>query len=228
MTSRNVIRHSEFEMPSPSNHLLVFLKAPLPGQVKTRLAEEVGAETSCAIYCRLVEVLLRSLSALHAGSETGAPASDDPQIALHFTPDDASEKIRPWLQPGWALRPQGDGSLGERLERAVAGSFQRGAGKVVVIGSDCPEVTAVDIHNAFHQLEKHDVALGPATDGGYWLIGLNGPQPPLFCDMPWSTDQLLAKTLARADGLKLRVVLLRTLSDVDTLSDWRRVEPTLP
>src|SRR5262249_24760372 len=126
--------------------------------------------------------------------------------------------------------PQGPGDLGERLSRAFRDAFASGARRVVVIGSDCPDVTPADIHAAWAALEAHDVVLGPAIDGGYWLIGLQALHEPLFRGVRWSTSTVLTQTLALCHQQGLRVHRLRELSDVDTEEDWRRflanAEPT--
>jgi len=90
----------------------------------------------------------------------------------------------------------------------------------IVIGSDCPSINLTDISDAHEALEKHDVVLGPAVDGGYWLIGLRVPCPALFDGIRWSTDNILKETLARSEKARLSVYLLHELADVDTEEDW--------
>jgi len=189
--------------------LIIFVKAPRAGQVKTRLAQEIGAEAACAAYRRLDEDLFRSLQALDC-------------VEVRYTPDDAREEIQPWLAKGWSAQPQGDGDLGTRLERAFDEAFAAGARRVVAIGSDCPEVNAADIGAAWEALQSSDAVIGPATDGGYWLIGLRGTQPALFRGMTWSTEGVLAETLKRARAAGVLVEQLHALGDVDTADDWRR------
>ena len=92
--------------------------------------------------------------------------------------------------------------------------------RVVIIGSDCPEVTTGDIRAAWRELRTHDVVLGPATDGGYWLIGLRQTRPELFAGIAWSSETVLAETLRRAKSAGLHIQLLRILADVDTAEDW--------
>ena len=196
-------------MRTHASRLVVFLKAPRAGAVKTRLAEALGADAACAAYRRLVQTLLEKLVPL-------------PRVELCFTPVAASAEIRPWLRPGWSAVPQSAGDLGERLHAAFAEHFISDAQHVVIIGSDCPDVTATDIEDAWLALEGHDVVLGPALDGGYWLIGLRAPQPALFTTMPWSTDRVFGETMRRARESNLRVATLRELSDVDTAADWER------
>jgi len=187
--------------------LIVFVKAPRPGHVKTRLAETLGAEAACAAYRRLVETQLHQLSSL-------------PEVELRFAPDDAVAEIQPWLRPSWRARPQGDGDLGRRLRSAFAEAFAAGNKAVVIVGSDCPEVTAADIREAWRELRTFDLVVGPATDGGYWLIGLRQPQPALFEGIRWSSEFVLAETLARARARRQRIQLLRILTDVDTAKEW--------
>ncbi len=189
--------------------LIVFLKAPRPGFVKTRLSATLGARQACEAYRHLVETLLRQLAVLK-------------NVELCFAPDDAGSEIKPWAQTDWRLAAQGPGDLGRRLDRAFARTFDEGTGRVVVIGSDCPDVSPGDIQAAWTALLSHDVVLGPATDGGYWLIGLRAPQPGLFADVAWSTNGVLDETLERSRAAGLKTLLLRKLTDVDTEADWRR------
>lgn len=196
-------------MSAHARRLVVFLKAPRPGSVKTRLAETLGADAACAAYRQLVETLLVHLAPLHA-------------VELCFTPADASAEISPWLRADWSAAPQSAGDLGRRLHAAFTEHFLADAERVVIIGSDCPAVTATDIEDAWRALDGHDVVLGPALDGGYWLIGLRAPQAALFSEMPWSTNAVFAETMHRARESDLRVALLRELSDVDTAADWER------
>ena len=120
------------------------------------------------------------------------------------------------------MAPQGGGDLGTRLTRTFAEHFAQGAERVVVIGADCPELTAADIAAALDALKVCDVVLGPALDGGYWLVGLRAPQPGLFREIAWSTTEVLAQTEAKARAAGLSVRRLRALSDVDTFDDWQR------
>jgi len=188
--------------------LIVFVKAPRPGSVKTRLAQAIGAQSACAAYSRMVAALLNQLRSLDA-------------VELCFTPQDAADEIRHWLREGWTIRPQVNGDLGRRLGSAFEHSFNSGARQVVVIGSDCPAVTAEDVRKAWEGLQTHDVVLGPATDGGYWLIGLRQTQPALFQAIPWSSGQVFPETIKRIRQCGLRVQILRELRDLDTEADWR-------
>lgn len=194
------------------SRLIIFLKAPRPGFVKTRLAAALGPDGACAAYVSLVETLLHRLR-------------NRTEVELRFTPDDAAGEVRPWARPGWRLEPQGRGDLGDRLLRAVEAAFHDGCGQVTVIGADCPEVSSRDIDKAGELLNegKADIVLGPANDGGYWLIAMKRLVADLFLSMPWSTDRVLIETVTRARGLGHTVKELRTLTDVDDVADWERI-----
>ncbi len=191
-----------------SDLLNLFVKAPRPGTVKTRLAQTIGANAAGAAYRTLVETLLAKLVSLDA-------------VVLRFAPDDAAAEIGAWSRPGWSMQPQGTGDLGRRLEAAFRDGFAAGARSVVIIGSDCPDVSADDVRAAWAALESNDVVLGPARDGGYWLIGLREARGELLEGISWSTDAVLQETLQRARAAQLQVQLLRELTDVDTETEWR-------
>lgn len=194
---------------APHGRIITFLKAPHPGAVKSRLAASLDAPAAAAIYRTLIT---RTLTALRTFTS----------VELRHTPDDAAVELQPLLRTGWRLRPQGPGDLGERLERAFSDAFREGARAAVVLGTDAPEIEARDLADAFRALEAADVVLGPALDGGYWLVGLRRSAPFLFHDMPWSTAEVARLTRERAQANHLAIRELRTLSDIDTLEDWRR------
>jgi len=188
----------------------IFLKAPRPGGVKTRIAHSLGPDAACAIYRELVGQVLHNLREL-------------PDIELRFTPEDpqATAEIDPWLHPGWTALGQGPGDLGQRMANAIRHGLQRQFPAVIVIGSDCPEVRASDIQSAAQALSNgSDVVLGPAEDGGYWLIAAKANHPSLFNGIEWSTERVLQQTLDAAEASNLKVQQLRTLRDIDTAPDW--------
>ncbi|MBC8001448.1 MAG: TIGR04282 family arsenosugar biosynthesis glycosyltransferase [Opitutaceae bacterium] len=195
-----------------ASRLVVFVKAARPGFVKTRLARTLGDEAACVVYRELVAAVLGNITVI-------------PSVELRFSPDDAMDVVESWAQPGWTMQPQGAGNLGERMHRAFIDHFENGAERVVIIGSDSPEISTTDISDAWDALVRRDVVLGPALDGGYWLIGLRRHRFELFDGISWSTESVLRETLARVDQMKLTFHLLRQLSDVDTQADvraWRR------
>lgn len=202
--------------------LAVFVKDPRPGTVKSRLAAAIGAEAAAAVYRVLAEGVVRRT----------APRRDAYDRVIVFDPEEAGGAVGEWLGvPAALLLPQSGGDIGARMERAFAALFQRGARRVVLIGTDVPALAFEDIRGALESLDEHDVAIGPATDGGYYLIALKRPQPELFREMRWSSGDVLASTLDRAAGRDLSVRALRPMGDVDTVADlaaeWERIRPLL-
>jgi uncharacterized protein len=202
--------------------LAIFVKEPRPGAVKSRLAAAIGRDAAAAVYRVMAEEVVRRT----------APPRDQYDRVLAFDPPSAGAAVGDWLGVEAALLlPQSPGDIGRRMERAFAEIFGRGARRVAVVGTDVPALAGEDVHDALESLDDHDVAIGPATDGGYYLIALKGPHPELFEGIAWSGPAVLAGTLDRASRANLSVRVLRTLGDVDTVDDlaaeWPRVRPLL-
>lgn len=183
--------------------LVIFAKYPEPGRVKTRLARTIGEGRAVALYKEMVETVVRRTT----------PIGSEYRQVLCFDPPGRRGDFQRWF-PDLELSPQVSGDLGRRMEAAFRGSF---ADRIVIIGSDCPDVDRDLIVEAFQKLEKSDVVIGPATDGGYYLIGLKKEEPDLFRDIAWSTGRVLEQTKDRAQGLHLRVKTLPILSDLDEI-----------
>ncbi len=200
--------------------LLVFLKSPVPGTVKTRLIPALGADAAADLYRVLAGQALRRTW----------PGEGEYERLLCFAPRDARARVESWL-PGEVCVPQAEGDLGQRMLVAFEEAFRRGAERVAIIGSDVPWVSRDHVTRAFELLERSDVVLGPAPDGGYYLLGLSRPIPSLFHGIPWSTPAVLSVTSARAAGLGLSLGLLDPLPDIDTIADvgreWDRLRPLL-
>ena len=200
----------------PRRVLLVFARAPRPGRVKTRLAADLGEERAAAVY--------RALGRGVVDRVRGGPWRT---WIVHDPPDAAAAaEVEAWLgAEGLELHPQDPGDLGRRMERAFDRAFRAGARRVAVVGTDAPDVDAAHVGAALDALDDADVVLGPAADGGYWLLALARPRPELFRDVPWSTAQVLGVTRRRAAALGLRVRELEVLTDVDVAADlppgWR-------
>jgi rSAM/selenodomain-associated transferase 1 len=194
--------------------LVVFVKHPSPGAVKTRLVPALGAERAAALYRALVEHVLEATS----------PQAREYERLVFYDPPEAAAAMRQWLVAG-RLRRQRGGGLGERMVDAFARAFERGAGRVVLAGSDVPTLARADVTAAFAALQDQDVVLGPALDGGYYLVGLRAPQPSLFEGVAWSTPHVLEQTLERAAAAGLRVARLQVKADVDTPADLRTAWP---
>jgi rSAM/selenodomain-associated transferase 2/rSAM/selenodomain-associated transferase 1 len=187
----------------------IFAKIPEPGRVKTRLAADIGDAAATAIYRRL-------------GRDT-VDALRGPGLEVVVYVDPAGEPARAaaadWLGPeGLEFRPQAQGDLGARMDAALTECLGR-AKLACVIGTDTPGIDRSTMAEAFEALERHDVVIGPATDGGYYLIGLRRPTPHLFSEISWSTDSVLSQTLERAGDIGASVTLLGQKSDVDVLAD---------
>ena len=201
--------------------LIVFLKRPRAGEVKTRLARSLGAPLAARLYRVLAETEVLNT----------APTADAEYDRLFaFTPADAAEEMNAWL-PGNVWLPQEGRDLGERMARAMEAAFDRGAGRVAIIGSDVPWVSRELVLEAFAALDDHEVALGPALDGGYYLIALAQPAGGVFESIAWSTDTVTSETLRRVAERGWTHGALETLPDIDTLDDlrreWHRIEPLI-
>jgi len=191
----------------------IFAKAPIPGRVKTRLADDVGPSAAAEVYWQMgIKIVAATAGSSH-------------RSVLWFTPPEEAAYVREWLDRVAHLefRPQVGRDLSARLTHAFARHFADGARRVVIIGTDCPGVSRHLIHQAFTALGRRDMVLGPALDGGYYLIGLAAPHAALFRGISWSTGSVAAQTRTRADALGLSCHLLRPLRDVDTARDARAV-----
>jgi uncharacterized protein len=185
----------------------VFLKAPRPGTVKTRLAAEIGERQAMRLYRLMAS---RTLSSVR---ETGFHAT------VWFAPADALAEMRHWVGESWDLRPQASGDLGARLEAATQ-AVPAGSGWIA-IGADCPRLDAELLRVAAAVIARGEIALGPSEDGGYYLIGGPTPLPPVFGGIAWSTHGVLQETRARLTRTGARWRELPTLRDVDTAADAR-------
>jgi rSAM/selenodomain-associated transferase 1 len=196
--------------------LAVFVKLPRPGAVKTRLAAEIGPDAAADLYRALAEHVL----------EATTPRAGEYERLVFFDPPEAAEAMRVWL-PGLRLLAQAGEDLGARMSDAFARAFARGASRVAIVGTDAPGVSRETVGAALLALEAADVVVGPAEDGGYYLLALRQPRPELLSGIAWSTPRVAAQTRARAATLQLRVRELPALRDVDTLDDLRDEWPRL-
>lgn len=195
--------------------LLLFVRYPEAGRVKTRLAKSVGPQEAARIYQKLAET---NLKAIHPLTRQGV------EIVIFFDPPEREEAVKHWLQGPYQYVSQGEGGLGERITHGFEKSFLRGMKKVVILGSDTLNLRTEILQQAYEALTSSDLVLGPAKDGGYYLIGLRRPEPRLFQDIPWSTSRVLALTRLRAEELGLSYTLLEELEDLDEIE--RREDST--
>lgn len=200
-----------------NNRTIVFSRLPQPGNTKTRMIPALGPEGAADLQRQMTRRTLATIdrvaSLIECESEIRFSGGTWEQMAEVF---------------GFGRRyvPQGDGDLGHRLRRAFDAAFEDKMERVLCVGSDCPSLTHELLAEACHHLEDNDMVIGPAIDGGYYLIGMNQSRPDLFTDINWGTASVLAQTLARAKNLGLRVHQLVELSDVDEPADlehWQRV-----
>lgn len=192
-----------------STHILLFLKAPVPGSVKTRLAQTLGAAAAVEIYRQLVGTQLERLP-------------DECTLEIYYAPADAEAAFKEWLGSDHHYYPQPDaGNLGQRIEHAISGAFQRGAHTVLCIGGDCPSLLPLHMEQAEQQLRSRlsDLVLGPSPDGGYYLIGLREEHPQLFKHIRWSSAHTMDDTLRNAKSIGLRTHSLEAMNDIDTIDD---------
>jgi rSAM/selenodomain-associated transferase 2/rSAM/selenodomain-associated transferase 1 len=197
--------------------LILFARYPTPGRAKTRLIPALGAEGAAALHRRLVLRTLRTATK----ARRALPAD----LEVRFE-GGTEQAMSHWLGDGARFLPQGAGDLGERMAGAFDESFHTGSAATVIIGSDCPGLSPDLIAAAFARLTESPVVLGPAKDGGYYLIGLSRSMPELFRGIPWGTDRVLAESLAVLQRRSCKPALLDTLEDIDRPEDlpaWRRI-----
>jgi rSAM/selenodomain-associated transferase 1 len=205
--------------------ILVFLKLPVPGKVKTRLAKSIGDKAAAAAYEKLVTRVFE---------RCGETAAD--QIVIAYDPPEKADEVKAWLAPrveslgcevSWLAQSQGD--LGDRLNSASAAIFQTEPRTLLaIIGTDCIHLDPDLFEEAWASLAAGiDVVFGPTEDGGYYLIGLKESQEVLFRDIPWSTEETLEASLKAAQAGNLKSFQLGTRIDVDTIDEWEQVRDEL-
>jgi rSAM/selenodomain-associated transferase 1 len=194
-------------------------KVPIAGIVKTRLAPMLAPSESASLYEAMLTDTMRTLAHLgHPVIVFYAPAEGRGRI------ESIADNVRgamPGTGSSFTFVPQAEGDLGERL--TALASVLLPNGPVIFLGADCPHAPTVEINRAVAGLADHDVVIGPAEDGGYWLIGISSEQPELFRAMPWSTPRVLAKTRKRADRLTLKRLEVATGFDVDDADSVHRL-----
>jgi rSAM/selenodomain-associated transferase 1 len=184
--------------------LIIFVKNAVLGKVKTRLAASIGAEKALEIYQLLLKRTYEVTVTL-------------PMAKAIYYSDYISEDLFP--QPYYEKYIQPDGDLGERMQQAFTQAFAAGFERVCIIGSDCYELTEAIIQQAFNKLKQNDVVIGPAEDGGYYLLGMKILSPELFTNKKWSTDSVMQDTLNTIKDAGQSIALLPQLTDVDEEKD---------
>lgn len=200
-----------------SEYVLVFLRAPDIGRVKTRLARFLGNETAAALYGCFVADLMATLA------ECGRP------VWLFYTPADAGERIRSWLGDGYPMSAQRGADLGFRMANAFADAFKRGVQRAVLVGTDVPDLPRTRIPLAFDRLFAHPAVIGPSPDGGYHLIGFTaeGFFAEAFNGLPWGTSRVMEAALAAFRREQRRPYLLQGWCDIDRIQDLAELKQRL-
>ncbi len=191
------------------NTVAVFLKYPSPGNVKTRMAKDLGQERAAQIYSAMAKMVL---------STAGGVGHS---LCVFYDPPQMEKETREWLGRDFKgrLLPQRGQSLGEKIPHAIEDCICFGSGKVVVIGTDCVEITPEILKDSFKRLDETDTVIGPCEDGGYYLIGLKRNHKEIFRGVDWSTNKVTAQTLEKILKLPLKVSILDTLRDIDFAED---------
>jgi len=189
--------------------LLFFIKNPEKGKVKTRLASAMGHEMAVKLYRRF---LLEMVFTLNKGTFL---------FYLCFYPGDSLNDLKHWLGDHYLYTPQNGENLGERMKNGFMEAFATGFKRVVLIGSDIPDLSLEFIEEAFHSLQEKDVVIGPSLDGGYYLIGFKDKtfSPQVFKGIPWSTERVFDETMKVLKKGSLAVHTLQPLRDIDTIDD---------
>ena len=188
--------------------LLIFTKNPEPGRVKTRLAVDIGDQNALKLYRYLLQHTMEVTKKL-------------PQEKWVFYSDEIPQKDI-WEEKYFSKKLQQGKELGERMQNAFAEAFQQNYQKVIIIGSDLYDLQTGDLKQAFKKLDESDVVIGPARDGGYYLLGMKSPHNALFQNKKWSTASVLEDSLANLKDKK--VILLEERNDIDCVADI----PNLP
>ncbi|HXK26914.1 MAG TPA: TIGR04282 family arsenosugar biosynthesis glycosyltransferase [Candidatus Binatia bacterium] len=208
-------------MPTPANALAVMAKAPIAGEVKTRLVPLLTHEQAADLYRALLLDQLEHLSRLTVAD-----------LYLVYAPGSAAPLMKQLAPPNFHCFAQRGGDLSERMDAAFIDLWRRGHRNVVLVGSDLPALPLSYLETAFGLLvtSTHQVVLGPSRDGGYYLVGMNQPTPEMFQNMTWSHNQVLAQTTDKLGKLGIQPALLPGWFDIDSFEDLKQLkalsEPT--
>ncbi len=191
------------------NSILLFIKYPVPGKVKTRLTPFLTNQQATDLYKNMAEQTLKTLKDAKSN------------FTICYDPSTPLKLYREWLGEKLKFQPQRGCDLGTKMKNAFTDGFKRDFSRILLIGSDIPGVTPVLLKRAFKNLEKNDAVLGPAEDGGYYLIGFNKNKflPEVFESIPWSTSAVLKDTLRVLMKRDYKVRLAPKLTDIDRAED---------
>jgi rSAM/selenodomain-associated transferase 1 len=193
--------------------ILLFVKYPQKGQVKQRLAADLSEEIVQEVYRCFVHDTIKKITPI------------DAQLIVCFQPATAQKQFQKWLGSTMKFLPQQGTDLGERMKNSFSSAFTQGYRRVLLMGSDSPDLPESFLHNAFSELQTHEVVLGPSVDGGYYLIGFRDTTftPRIFEGIPWSTPTVFQETMKKIKEAHKSVSTLPVWSDVDTLTDLQNL-----
>lgn len=197
--------------------LIIFTRYPEAGLTKTRLIPTLGAKGAATLHRQMTEYTLSKVREFQNNHHIS--------VEVCFTGGNLS-LMQHWLGSDMIYQPQGEGDLGSRIVRSLAVAFQDSIERVVVIGTDCPSLSTQLLQKAFYQLHSHNLVIGPAIDGGYYLIGLNCLIPELFTGINWGTEEVFQTTINIAKKLELSIAYLPQLADIDRPEDlpvWEQI-----
>lgn len=192
--------------------IIVFVRKPEFGKVKSRLANVIGKGNALSVYKRL---LIHTKMQLEEFT-----VQENAAVFVFYT--DEPDKTDLWDSIATNKLTQSSGDLGEKMSNAFLYCFKQGIQSVCIIGSDCPQLSCSLLHNAFTQLENHDIVIGPAEDGGYYLLGMKQHDETIFTDKEWSSEAVYSSTIDDIKRLGLSYTNLSTLSDIDFKEDLDR------
>jgi len=194
--------------------LIIFIKNPIEGKVKTRLGASIGSANALQVYKKL----------LTHTREVSTQVNSDKQLWYSSMIDRRDS----WNNKAFDKKLQKGGDLGERMSAAFKKGFEAGYENVVIIGSDCADLAPHHIEHAFAELKTNDAVIGPSKDGGYYLLGLTSFRAELFSDIAWSTTKVFEKTTDVFSRLGMSFSTLEILNDIDTLEDLKQSNLYLP
>ena len=196
------------------NLLMIFIKNPVAGEVKTRLGASIGSTNALQVYKKL----------LSHTREIAVQVKCDREIWYSSMIDRRDS----WNSDLFEKKLQQGRNLGVRMSRAFQQAFEAGYEKAVIIGSDCPELEPQHIEDAFDALRSEDAVIGPSEDGGYYLLGMKKYTPEIFSDIEWSTSSVFEETKRHFEQLGLTCKTLEVLNDIDTIEDLKKSDLSLP
>ncbi|QYX34195.1 TIGR04282 family arsenosugar biosynthesis glycosyltransferase [Sphaerospermopsis torques-reginae] len=201
----------------PKQHLIIFTRYPEPGKTKTRLIPALGEVGAADLQKQMTEHTILQVQELQKISAIN--------VEVRFAGGNW-ELMQNWLGVGFVYQTQGEGDLGERMMRSLVDAFSNNAEQVIIIGTDCPGLNSHILASALEKLKVCDLVLGPALDGGYYLIGLRRVVPELFSQISWGTAKVFQETIEIAQKLNLLSGYLPSLADVDRPEDlpvWEQI-----